>query len=232
MITIRPANDRGATLLAWLDSRHSFSFGEYFDPEHMRFRSLRVINDDRIAPSGGFGMHPHREMEIVTVVFSGALEHRDSLGHGEILRPGEVQRMSAGTGIRHSEFNPSATEPVHLLQIWIEPREAGLKPEYAQRAFPLEANRNRPTLVVSADGRDESLRIRQDADLFVIRLDAGRDLTQALRPGRHAWLQVVRGELVVNGLRIGRGDGLAASDEAQLDIRATSDAEVLLFDLA
>lgn len=232
MITIRPANDRGTTQLAWLDSRHSFSFGEYFDPQHMQFRSLRVINDDRIAPSGGFGMHPHREMEIVTVVFSGALEHRDSLGHGEILRPGEVQRMSAGTGIRHSEFNPSSTEPVHLLQIWIEPSTTGRKPEYAQRAFPFAENRNRPTLVVSGDGRDESISIRQDADLFAVRLDAGRNLTHALRRGRHAWLQLVQGELVVNGMRIGPGDGLSASDESSLEIAAKSDAEFLLFDLA
>src|SRR5262245_32286979 len=170
----RPAAARGQTELGWLDSRHSFSFGDYFDPDNMGFRSLRVINDDQVAPGQGFGMHPHRDMEIVTYVLSGALEHRDSLGTGEVIRPGEVQRMTAGTGIRHSEFNPSPTEPVHLLQIWLLPERRGLEPSYEQKAFPESERRNRWRLVASPDGRDGSVTIRQDAAMSVTTLDPGK----------------------------------------------------------
>src|SRR5919199_2665695 len=177
MMTIRPAGARGRTALRWLDSRHTFSFNDYYDPRHMGFRSLRVINDDRVAPAAGFGAHPHRDMEIITYVLSGALEHRDSLGSGEVLRPGEVQRMTAGTGIRHSEFNPSPTEPVHLYQIWLLPEREGLEPSYEQRAFPEPERRNRLRLVASPDGSEGSLAIRQDARLYLASLDGGRGIS-------------------------------------------------------
>jgi len=198
----------------------------------MGFRSLRVINEDRVAPGTGFGMHGHRDMEIVTVVLSGALAHRDSLGSGEVLRPGEVQHMTAGTGIRHSEFNPSATEPVHLYQIWLLPERNGLAPSYAQQAFPETERQNRWQLVASPDGRDGSIKIHQDARLYLAALSGEQELRHELESGRHAWLQVLRGEATINGTKLVAGDGAALSDEALLSVRAAGAAEVLLFDLA
>jgi redox-sensitive bicupin YhaK (pirin superfamily) len=232
MITIRPANERGRTALDWLDSRHSFSFGDYYDPAHMGFRSLRVINDDQIAPGAGFGTHPHRDMEIISYVVSGALEHRDSLGSGEVLRPGEVQRMTAGTGVLHSEFNPSPAEPTHLLQIWLLPEQRGLTPGYEQKAYPDAERRGRWRLVASHDGRDGSVTIHQDAELYATLLGPGDEATHTLRPGRHAWVQVARGAVTVNGRPLRAGDGASVSGEAALAVTATEPAEVLLFDLA
>jgi redox-sensitive bicupin YhaK (pirin superfamily) len=232
MITVRPAADRGTTRTDWLDSRHSFSFSDYYDPAHMGFRSLRVINDDRIAPAAGFGAHPHRDMEIITYVVSGALEHKDSLGTGEVLRPGEVQHMTAGTGIRHSEFNPSATEPGHFLQIWLMPDKRGRTPEYEQKAYPEAERRGRWRLVASPDGRGGSVTVHQDAELYVTLLEPGGTVTHDLRPGRHAWLQVARGSVTLNGRPLAEGDGAAVSDERTLTVAATAAAELLLFDLA
>jgi len=232
MINIRRSHDRGHFNHGWLDTYHTFSFADYYDPAQMGFRALRVMNEDRVAPGMGFGMHGHRDMEIVTYVLSGALEHKDSLGHGEALRPGELQRMTAGRGIRHSEFNPSATEPVHLYQIWLLPRAAGLAPSYEQKAFAESERQNRLRLVASPAGDDGSLTIQQDARLYSATLDDGVSLTHALPAGRHAWLQVLRGALELNGSALAAGDGAAISNESKLTIRATSPAEVLLFDLA
>ena len=232
MITIRKSADRGHNTFGWLDTYHTFSFGDYYDPAHMAFRALRVINEDRVAPGQGFGMHPHKDMEIITCVVSGALEHRDSLGNGEVLRPGEVQRMSAGTGVLHSEFNPSKTEPVHLLQIWMLPTAKGLAPGYEQKAFPFEERRGRLRLLVSPDGADGSLRMNQDARLYGALLDKDASITHALAPGRHAWMQVIRGGLELNGSMLAAGDGAAVSEEPSLILRAHDDAEFLLFDLA
>ena len=232
MIVRRPANERGRTKIGWLDSWHSFSFGDYYDPAHVEFRSLRVLNDDRIAAGQGFGMHPHRDMEIITYMVSGALEHKDSLGTGSVIRPGEVQRMSAGTGIRHSEFNPSPTTPAHLLQIWLMPDQHGLTPGYEQKAFPEAERRNRWRLVASRDGRDGSVTIHQDAAMYVTTLDAGKEVTHSLPRGRHAWLQVVRGAVTLNGESLKTGDGAAVSNESDVTVTATEGAEVVLFDLA
>jgi redox-sensitive bicupin YhaK (pirin superfamily) len=232
MITIRPAKERGRTAIDWLDSWHSFSFGDYYDPDHMGFRSLRVINDDRVAPGSGFGMHPHRDMEIVTYVLDGSLQHRDSLGTGSVIRPGEVQRMSAGTGILHSEYNPSPTEAVRLLQIWLLPERRGLKPGYEQRDFPAAQRQGRLRLVASPDGRDESVTIHQDADIHAALLGPGDRVAHRLRPGRHAWLQVARGSVTLNGKPLREGDGAAVSDEPGVEIAAEGPGEVLLFDLA
>ena len=232
MMTIRHRAERGHFNHGWLDTYHTFSFADYYDPAEMGFRSLRVINEDRVAPGMGFGMHGHRDMEIITVVLSGALEHRDSLGSGEILRPGEVQHMTAGTGIRHSEFNPSATEPVHLYQIWLLPDRERLTPSYAQKAFPADQRRNRWQLVASPDGRDGSLTIHQDARLYLASLTEAQELPQELAKGRHAWLQVLTGEVLVNGAKLSAGDGAAFTDECLLSVRAATAAEVLLFDLA
>jgi redox-sensitive bicupin YhaK (pirin superfamily) len=232
MITLRPANERGHAERGWLDSHFTFSFADYHDPKHMGFRALRVINDDWIQPGRGFGTHPHRDMEIVTYVLEGALEHKDSLGTGAVIRPGEVQRMTAGTGILHSEFNPSPTEPVHLLQIWLLPAEHGLKPGYEQRRFPEAERRGRLRLVAARDGREGAVTIRQDADLYVGLLDAGESATHRLRPGRHAWLQVARGAVTLNGRPLQEGDGAAVSDEEALELTGREAAEVLLFDLA
>src|SRR6185369_15099383 len=219
------------TAIDWLDSRHSFSFNDYFDPENTSFRSLRVINDDKVAPGAGFGTHPHRDMEIITYVVSGALEHRDSLGTGEVLRPGEVQRMTAGTGIRHSEFNPSPTEPVHLLQIWLMPERRGLTPGYEQTAFPEAERRGKWRLVASHDGRQESVTIHQDADVYATLLEPGESAAHELRPGRHAWLQVARGAVTLNAKPLAKGDGAAISNESTLTMTATQPSELLLFDL-
>jgi redox-sensitive bicupin YhaK (pirin superfamily) len=232
MIVRRPANERGRTKIGWLDSWHSFSFGDYYDPAHVEFRSLRVLNDDRIAAGQGFGMHPHRDMEIITYMVSGALEHKDSLGTGSVIRPGEVQRMSAGTGIRHSEFNPSPTTPAHLLQIWLMPEQHGLTPSYEQKEFPEGERHNRWRLVASRDGRDGSVIIHQDAAMYVTNLDAGEEVNHSLSRGRHAWLQIVRGRVTLNGEPLKTGDGAAVSDETALAVTANEPAELVLFDLA
>lgn len=232
MFRLRSAAERGHFNHGWLDTWHTFSFGDYDDPEHRGFRALRVINEDRVDPGEGFGMHGHRDMEILTVVLSGALEHRDSLGNGEVLRPGEVQRMTAGTGIRHSEFNPSADEPVHLYQIWLFPERRGLPPSYDQRAFPEEQRRGRWQVVAAPDGQDGALEIRQDARLLLSSLEGGQALSYDLAPGRHAWLQVARGRVEAGGHSLAEGDGLAVSDEARLELTADGPAELLLFDLA
>ncbi len=231
MITIRPSEERGRTRFEWLDSRHSFSFGDYFDPAHMGFRSLRVINEDWVKPGQGFGTHPHRDMEIVTIVFEGALEHKDSLGTGAVIRPGEVQIMSAGTGIRHSEFNHSRSEPVHLLQVWILPEKPGLKPRYDQTKFPEAERQGRLRLAASRSGRDGSLTIFQDADIYVGSLPAGAEVSHALRPGRHVWVQVAGGGLTLAGKTLETGDGAAVSDERAFEIKARSASEIVLFDL-
>ncbi len=232
MLTLRPAAERGAMKIDWLDSRHSFSFAEYYDPRHMGFRALRVINDDRIAPGGGFPTHPHRDMEILTYVLDGALEHRDSLGTGSVIRPGEVQIMSAGTGIRHSEFNHSETEPVRLLQIWMLPERNGLAPRYDQKAFAAAERRGKLRLVAAHDVRDGAVKIFQDIDLYAGNFAKGEQASQALKPGRYAWVQAARGIAAVNGQTLREGDGLAVSGERQLDIVGIDDAELLLFDLA
>jgi quercetin 2,3-dioxygenase len=232
MLTIRKSTDRGHFDHGWLNTYHTFSFGDYYDPAQMGFRSLRVINEDRVTPGGGFGMHGHRDMEIVTCVLSGALEHKDSLGHGEVLRPGELQHMTAGRGIRHSEFNPSPNEPVHLYQIWLLPREQGLVPSYAQKAFDAEGRAGRWQLVASPDGADGSLKIEQDAKIYLATLAPGSELAFNLVSGRHAWLQVLRGSLRLNGESLAAGDGAAASDESQLTLDPLAPSEVMLFDLA
>jgi quercetin 2,3-dioxygenase len=232
MVTIRPAASRGRTQIDWLDSRHSFSFGDFQDPSHMGFRTLRVINDDRVAPASGFGMHSHRDMEIVTYVLDGALEHRDSLGTGEVLRRGDVQRMTAGTGIRHSEFNPSQTDPVHFLQIWIFPEERGLKPGYEQKNFADSEKRGRLRLIAAPGARDSSLAIRQDVDIFASVLGPNERLTHPLREGRSAWLQVATGRLELNGHPMVEGDGAAVVNERELAVASDTGAEFLLFDLA
>lgn len=232
MISVRQSKDRGHFDFGWLDTRHTFSFGEYHDPKQMQFRALRVINEDRIQPGQGFGTHPHRDMEILTWVLEGALEHKDSLGSGGVIRPGELQRMSAGTGILHSEFNASATEAVHLLQIWILPEGKGLAPRYSQTEFPPEGRRNRFQLLASRSGREGSLDIHHDAELRVADLDAGTALEATLAPGRHAWIQVAKGRLTVNGVALEAGDGAAISDEGTLSISAVEPSQMLLFDLA
>lgn len=232
MLTLRQAHQRGHANHGWLDTWHTFSFSTYRDPRHMHFRSLRVMNEDIVAPGQGFGTHPHNDMEIVTYVLSGALEHKDSMGNGEVLRPGEFQRMTAGTGITHSEFNPSATEPVHLYQIWLFPERTGLTPSYEQKAFPSNGRRNQLRLVASRDAAEGSLTIHTDAKIFLAELDAGQTIRQQLQSERHAWLQVLRGSVSVNGQLLETSDGLAVSDEPSLEITARTTAELMLFDLA
>ncbi|MBV9124757.1 MAG: pirin family protein [Planctomycetes bacterium] len=232
MIQVRRAAERGHFDHGWLDTNHTFSFADYFDPAHMGFRSLRVINDDRVQPGEGFGMHGHRDMEIVTYVLEGALAHRDSLGNGSILRPGELQHMTAGTGVRHSEFNPSDREWVHLYQIWLLPDQRGLRPGYEQKAFSEEERRGRLRLVASPAGEQGSLTIHQDARLYLSTLQDGDTVTHSLKPGRHAWLQVLRGQAALNGQLLAAGDGAAVSQEEKLEIQGGGKAEVLLFDLA
>ncbi len=232
MIRIRPAAERGHFDHGWLDTFHTFSFADYYDPAHMGFRSLRVINDDRVAPGQGFGMHGHRDMEIVTYILDGALEHRDSLGNGSIIRAGELQRMTAGTGVRHSEFNPSEKDWVHLYQIWLLPRQKGLPPSYEQRAVGDDDKRGRFRLVASPDGTDGTLTIHQDARLYLAALTPGQSITHEVEPGRAAWLQVLRGSVNVLGHDLAAGDGAAVSDENAVSVRAAVPAEVLLFDLA
>jgi redox-sensitive bicupin YhaK (pirin superfamily) len=232
MMRIRRSAERGQTQIGWLDSRHTFSFGDYFDPAQVEFRALRVLNEDWVQPGQGFGTHPHRDMEIVTYVLSGSLEHRDSLGTGSLIRPGDLQRMTAGTGVRHSEFNPSATDPVHLVQIWLRPERAGLKPSYEQKAFPEAERQGRLRLVASPTGADGSLTIRQDASLYLTTLGAGAEVAHPLAPGRHAWVQILRGAVDLNGQSVAAGDGVAVSDERVLTFRSTGESEVLVFDLA
>jgi redox-sensitive bicupin YhaK (pirin superfamily) len=235
MIVVRPSTARGRTRLDWLDSKHTFSFGGYFDPSYVGFRSLRVINDDRVKPGKGFGTHSHSDMEIVSLVLEGALEHKDSLGTGSIIRPGDVQRMTAGTGVSHSEFNPSKDEPVHFLQIWILPGRKGLAPSYEQKAFPESARRNSLRLVASRDGRDDSVTVHQDMALHLGQMDAGGALPFELPRGRHAWVHVTRGRIDLNGTMLVAGDGAAVLEETRLEMRApdeAGDAAFLLFDLA
>jgi redox-sensitive bicupin YhaK (pirin superfamily) len=222
MINIRRSSERGGGDFGWLNTRHTFSFDQYYDPKWMGFRSLRVINEDRVAPATGFPMHPHRDMEIITYVLEGALEHKDSLGTGSIIRPGDGQRMSAGRGIRHSEQNPSATDSVHLLQIWITPDQRGHEPSYEQKEFPESEKRGKLRLLASPDGKDGSVTIHQDASLYV----------SLLRKGRYAWLQVARGAVTVNGKALAQADGAAVESESKLEIQGTEDSEILLFDLA
>lgn len=231
MIRVRRGSERGHFDHGWLNTYHSFSFGDYYDPAQMGFRALRVINEDWVAPGQGFGMHPHREMEIVTIVLEGALAHRDSLGTGSVIRPGEVQRMTAGTGIRHSEFNASSDDVVHLYQIWILPDRHGHAPSYGQRTFAEQAKPGEFVLVASPDGGDESLTIQQDARVYLAKLEDNDEVARPLAPGRHAWLQVVRGGVVLNGHELVAGDGAAVSDEPRLTIVGTDRAEVMLFDL-
>ena len=231
MITIRNADDRGHAEHGWLNSRHTFSFADYHDPEHMGFRTLRVINEDRVEPGQGFGTHPHRDMEIISYVLEGALEHKDSMGTSSTIRPGEVQRMSAGTGVLHSEYNPSRKEPVHFLQIWIYPEKKNLKPGYEQKAFPAAERANRLRLVASRDGREGSLTIHQDAELYTTLLSKGGKVTHELGSGRFAWVQVARGKVSLNGQTLNSGDGAKVSGEKTLELNASGDAEVLLFDL-
>jgi len=232
MITVRKSEARGHAERGWLDSYHTFSFADYYDRNYMNFRSLRVINEDVISPGKGFGTHGHSDMEIVTYVLEGALEHKDSLGTGAAIKPGEVQRMSAGTGIKHSEFNHSQTEPVHLLQIWLLPDTNGLPPSYEQRDFPVAQRRGKLRLVAARDARDGAVKVHQDVDLYAAVLDKDSRVSHALQPNRHAWVQVARGAVLLNGLTLKKGDGAAVSDEAELVIEAAEDAEILLFDLA
>ncbi|MDB4980132.1 MAG: quercetin 2,3-dioxygenase [Myxococcales bacterium] len=231
MLTFIPAAERGHTKIDWLDSHHTFSFGEYHDPAHMGFRALRVVNDDRVAPGRGFPTHGHADMEIISYVLEGALEHKDSLGTGSVIRPGDVQRMSAGTGVRHSEFNASRTEPVHFLQIWIIPDRRGHAPGYEQKAFSEADRRGRLRLVGSPDGREGSVSLHQDVALYVGLFDEGETATLALRAGRHGFVHVATGAATVNGRKLVAGDGLAVSEETALQIEGHG-AEVLVFDLA
>jgi redox-sensitive bicupin YhaK (pirin superfamily) len=233
MLTLRRAEERGRANLGWLDSRHSFSFGHYYDPEHMGFGPLRVINDDRVAGGGGFPTHPHGDMEIVSYVLEGALAHKDSLGTGSVIKPGDVQRMSAGSGIRHSEFNASKTEPVHFLQIWIVPEKRGLEPGYEQKTFTPEEKSNRLRLVGSRDGREGSVTIHQDVNLYATLLDDRAVVKHVVAPGRTAWVQVAQGTASLNGTQLHPGDGVAVSEPGTLELTGTShDAEILLFDMA
>lgn len=232
MITIRKSEDRGHFDLGWLDTYHTFSFDQYYDPAHVHFRSLRVINEDRVQPARGFPTHSHRDMEIITYVLSGALEHRDSMGNGSVIRPGDVQRMTAGTGVSHSESNPSDIEPVHLLQIWILPETSHLPPGYEEKRFSNEERRDRLRLLAAKDGRAGSVTVHQDAELYATILDAGKTVVHTLAENRYAWLQVARGTIRLNEMELKQGDGAAVRKESELRITAHDRAELLLFDLA
>ena len=232
MLTIRKAEDRGHANHGWLDSYHTFSFANYYDPNHMEFRALRVINEDRVSPGAGFGTHGHRDMEILTYVLEGALEHKDSIGTGSVIKPGDVQRMSAGTGIQHSEFNHSKTDSVHFLQIWLLPEKKGLPASYEQREFGLAQNPGKMHLVAARDRREGAITVHQDVDLYAAVLEPNQRVSYTLQAQRYAWVQVARGEITLNGLPLDKGDGAAISDETDIVIEARTDAEILLFDLA
>ena len=233
MITMRPAQERGRANFGWLDSKHTFSFGSYYDPKHLGFSNLRVINEDKVQPGKGFGTHSHRDMEIISYVLAGELEHKDSIGNGSVIRPGDVQRMSAGTGIAHSEFNGSNKELVHFLQIWITPDRTGIKPSYEQKNFSAEERQGQLKLVASADGRDDSVTIHQDASLYVGLLNKGDRVTHNAAKHRSLWVQIARGAVEVNGKTLATGDGAAITNESELELVATADnTEILLFDLA
>ena len=232
MITVRKAAERGHAKHGWLDSRHTFSFADYYDPEHMGFRALRVINEDRVAPGEGFGRHSHRDMEIISYVLDGGLEHRDSTGSGAVIRPGDVQRMSAGTGVVHSEYNASRQAPVHFLQIWIQPDHRGIAPSYEQKTFSQEEKAGRLRLVASPDGGDGSVTLHADARLYAGVFATGASAEHALAPGRHAWVHVVRGRAQVNGIALAAGDAVALSEERTVRIEGIDAGEVLVFDLA
>ncbi len=232
MITIRKSRERGHFDHGWLNTYFTFSFADYYDPQHVHFRTLRVLNDDRVAAGAGFPEHPHRDMEIVTYVLEGALEHRDSMGNGSVIRPGDVQYMSAGSGVTHSEFNASKSEPVHLLQIWMFPEKKGFKPAYDQKNFPREDKQGKLRLVASPDGRDGSVTIRQDNELYATVLGTGESVRHELKPERYAFVQVARGSVKLNGTTLGEGDGAAISGEKAIELTGVKDAEVLLFDLA
>jgi quercetin 2,3-dioxygenase len=231
MISIRKSSERGHFDHGWLDTYHTFSFADYHDPKFMHFRTLRVINEDRVAPGEGFGQHPHRDMEILTYVLTGELEHRDSLGNGEVIRPGELQYMAAGKGILHSEFNPSKTETVHLMQIWILPDKKGVPPHYEQRKFPALSESGKLTLLASPDGRAGSIRINQDAAVYATTLKKGQKAQHSLAAGRGAWIQVLRGAVELDGQKLAAGDGAGVEDEKAIMLSASEAAEVLLFDL-
>jgi redox-sensitive bicupin YhaK (pirin superfamily) len=232
MILVRKSHDRGHADHGWLDSHFTFSFADYYDPQHVQFRTLRVMNDDRIAGGGGFPTHPHRDMEIVTYVLEGALAHKDSMGNGSVIKPGDVQYMSAGTGVAHSEFNASDSDTAHLYQIWMFPDRRGYKPVYDQKHFTDADKRGKLRLVVSPDGRDGSVEIRQDNELYATVLAPGESVEHALKPDRHAYVQVARGSVTLNGAQLDAGDGAAVSAEKSLQLTGVNDAEVLLFDLA
>ncbi len=229
-MTIRKANERGHAEHGWLDTYHTFSFADYYDPQWMGFRSLRVINDDLVMPGMGFGTHPHRDMEIITYILSGSLEHKDSMGNGRVIRTGDVQYMAAGSGVQHSEFNPSKDEAVHLLQIWIQPDIKGVKPRYAEKSFKDTAP-GMLNLVTSKTGRDGSIAIHQDADLWLAKLDTGNSVTHKLASGRNAWVHVAEGEVSLNGKKLSGGDAAAVSEEGELELSAGKPSQVLLFDL-
>lgn len=232
MINIRKSTERGRADHGWLNTCHTFSFADYYDRKHMGFRELWVINEDRVQPREGFPTHPHRDMEIITYVLEGALEHKDSMGNGSVIRPGEVQRMSAGTGITHSEFNHSGSELVHFLQIWILPNQEGVKPSYEQKVFPDEEKLNNIRLIASQDGREGSVTIHQDVNLYAAIIEQKKELGYHVPAGRHVWLQVVRGSIELNGTSLDSGDGVAVSNEEYLNVMGKEKAEVLLFDLA
>lgn len=232
MITLRKSEERGHANHGWLNSYHSFSFADYYDPYYMGFRNLRVINEDRVHAGKGFGMHPHRDMEIISYVLEGALEHRDSIGNSSVIRPGEVQIMSAGTGITHSEYNHSQSDLVHFLQIWILPDKKGVKPRYDQKMYSQEEKQGKLRLVVSQDGREGSVSIHQDANIYASLLDAGQEVDYQIKPDRHAWVQVVKGDITVNGQVLSAGDAAAVSNENKLVVGAKTNSEFLLFDLA
>ena len=231
MLTLRKANNRGHANHGWLDSYHTFSFANYYDPAHMGFRDLRVINDDRIAGGGGFAPHSHRDMEIITYVIEGELEHQDSMGNRAVIRPGEVQRMTAGTGVTHSEYNASKTDAVHLLQIWVLPERSNLAPGYEQKFYPSEEKQGQLRLVASQDGRDGSVTVRQDLSLYATVLNAGEKVTHEIRD-RHFWVQMVRGSAIVNGEPLAAGDAVAIESEPRLELIGQENAEILVFDLA
>ena len=231
MMNVRPATERGRADQGWLDTRHTFSFADYYDPAHMGFRNLRVLNDDRVAAGQGFGTHPHRDMEILSYVLEGALQHRDSMGTGSVIVPGDVQRMSAGTGVRHSEFNASKTEPVHFLQIWLLPEHTGSEPGYEQKTFTADDKRGRLRVVASPDGRDGSVTVHADAIVYAGVFEHGDKAELGLPKGRHAWVHVARGKAKVNGRELGEGDGASLSEEQGIAVEGVEGAEVLVFDL-